>query len=291
MTATGPAAPSAQDLVAQVRAEVARVADDPEGRYALRRAFYQRFGFGCDEGYGLSELQFLRWEIERGVLNPLTGTPPGSLWWRQVNEALLVHAQCAAALYEAGVSDADVDVATAHWLEYLHRPSPQSWYRAHNASIAAGYLAYPEAARAEAPPEQTFLNVVLYRLLYAQSLVEGDAPGLINLLQRWVIKWLLRDLERIIADPRSPSVDVIVHLPDFYPRHYPLTPQDIRDVLERGHSPGVLVEDVFDKGFILPSLTKLYALAARWLSVPELARLVDNHRPIYPHYTISTSVR
>lgn len=277
------------DVFARARAEVAAVADDPEGRYRLRQAFYQRFGFGPGEGYGASELHFLRWEIDRGVLNPLTATPPGSAWWRRVNDDLLYHAQCAGALQELGVVDPAVPGPVKHWLDYLRRPSAASWYRAHNASIAAGYLCHGDDARAEQQAEQTFLNMVLYRLLYAQALVEGDAPGLLAKITRWLLKWELRDLERVIADPRSPSVDVLVHLPDFYPRHYPLTPQDVRDVLEQGHSLGVLTEEFFDRGFILPALTRLYGLAAGWLNMPELARLVDNHRPIYPNVVLTSN--
>src|ERR671933_219621 len=34
-------------------------------------------------------LSFMRWQERRGVLNPLDGSPPGSRWWRRVNERLL----------------------------------------------------------------------------------------------------------------------------------------------------------------------------------------------------------
>jgi hypothetical protein len=277
--------PDLTDLLARARADVELVADDPEGRYNLRRTFYQRFAFGPGEGYGASELHFLRWEIDRGVLNPLTAAQPGSRWWRDVNADFIYHAQCAALLHEHGVSDASVTGPVANWLDYLRNPSASSWYRAHNASIAAGYLAHVESARAEAPSEQVFLNMVLYRLLFAQSMVEGDAPGLLGWLNRKLLKWRLRGLEKLLADPRSPSVDLIVHLPDFYPRHYPLKPGDINDVLERGHSIGVIVEKFFDDGFIVPALTRLYTLAAGWLKMPDISRLVSDHKPVYPNIT------
>ena len=59
---------------------VESVRDDPEGRYQLRVAFYKKYGFAKDSGagYGTSELAFLRWEIERGVLNPVAAAQPGS---------------------------------------------------------------------------------------------------------------------------------------------------------------------------------------------------------------------
>jgi len=250
------------DLFARARAEVDRVADDPEGRYQLRRAFYDK----------------------------LTAPQPGSRWWRDVNLDFLYDAQCAAVLHDQGdvdPVDPSLPAPVAYWLAYLRGPSASSWYRAHNASIASGYLRHADSARAEIAAEQVFLNMVLYRLLYAQSMVQEDAPGLLGWLARTLRRWKLRGLERLMADPRSPSVDVIVHLPDFYPRHYPLQPADIRDVLERGDSLGVLAEKVLDDGFILPALTRLYALAAGWLKMPEISCLVANHKPVYPNITLT----
>jgi hypothetical protein len=34
-------------------------------------------------------LSFMRWQARRGLLNPLDASPPGSVWWRAVNERLL----------------------------------------------------------------------------------------------------------------------------------------------------------------------------------------------------------
>jgi hypothetical protein len=268
-------------LLERARERVAGVADDPEGRYHLCDAFYRRYGFGPGTGYGASELCFLRWEIERGVLNPISSARPGSPWWREVNAGLLFHPACAAALHEAG-SDGDVSGPVKTWLSYLRKPSPQSWYRAHNASTVEGYLTHADAARVEGPPERTFMNVVLYRLLYAQALVESDAPGLLNLLAHLGLGRFLRKFEALIASPRSPAVHVLVHLPDFYPRHYPLTPDDIRDVMDRGHSAEALAEEFLDRVLVSPSLTKLYALAARWLDMPAVNTLVAGHTPVYP---------
>jgi hypothetical protein len=279
---------SPEALQAQARARVAAVADSPDGRLALREAFYERFGFPARDrlcpraGFGASELDFLRWEIRRGVLNPLSAPAPGSAWWREVNANLLLHAELAALLSDAGYSRAD-DAATQQWLSYIQEPSAHTWYRAHNASIVSGYLDHREAAVQESPAERTFMNMVLYRLLYAQALVEGEAPGI---MEHWVkskLGWVVRALERIIADPRSPSVDIIVHLPDFYPDTYPLHPLSLRQVIERGHLPGVLVEEVFDRGIIAPELHDLYSIASHWLSQPDLIRLVNLNRPIYPN--------
>jgi hypothetical protein len=266
---------------------VARVRDDPEGRYRLRVNFYEKYGFAKDggAGYGTSELAFLRWEIDRGVLNPLDHpSRPGSRWWRDVNEDFLLAAEQAADV-EAGRAPIDtVTDPVRFWIGYMRNPSRQTWYRAHNGSIAAGYLERMAVAQHECAAEQTFLNLVLYRVLYAQALVEGEAPGFIYRLIHRLFGHaaLLEKLESMIADPRGPSVDVLVHLPDFYPRHYPLSDADIRHVLEQSHGPEQEAVDLMDRVLISPYLAKLYVLAAGWLSTPRLCELVHKGKPCYP---------
>src|SRR5258705_2316863 len=56
---------------------MARVFRGPTGR-APRHLPFRR-----------AALSFMRWQARRGVLNPLDATPPGSVWWRAVNERLL----------------------------------------------------------------------------------------------------------------------------------------------------------------------------------------------------------
>ena len=48
----------------------------PARRRAVREDFYQRFGDADNDGlsYGDSELAFLDWEIQSGVLDPVTGS-------------------------------------------------------------------------------------------------------------------------------------------------------------------------------------------------------------------------
>lgn len=273
---------SPEELEARAKAVVAAVTDDPEGRFRLRQAFYQRFGFGDGNGFGASELKFLRWEISRGVLNPLTGGAPGSAWWRNVNAALLVHAESAALLFDAGHADAS-DAATRQWLAYLRQPTSHSWYRAHNASIVCGYLNNCEAAAKESLFEQTFMNMVLYRLLYAQALLEGEAPILMKRPLRTGLDKLLDALEQCIADPRSPGVDLMVHLPDFYPPDYPLRLHDLAYLFKQGHLGQVLAEAAFDYVLVSPLLHDLYSVASEWLGMPDLNRLVKANRPIYPN--------
>jgi len=102
-------------LARQAFQTVSAVADDPEGRYALRERFYDKYGF---TGYGNSELAFMRWEIERGVLAPLDAPRPGSSWWRAVNASLLYDTELAALIYESGEPIA-APTNSRRWLDYL----------------------------------------------------------------------------------------------------------------------------------------------------------------------------
>jgi hypothetical protein len=56
---------------------MARVFHGPTGR-APRHLPFRR-----------AALSFMRWQARRGVLGPLDASPPGSVWWRAVNERLL----------------------------------------------------------------------------------------------------------------------------------------------------------------------------------------------------------
>ena len=65
-------------LEAEVRAWCERIAADPAARYQARADFYARYGDGKDgdrEGYGRSELGFMRWEMTGRLCN--IGAPPG----------------------------------------------------------------------------------------------------------------------------------------------------------------------------------------------------------------------
>ena len=63
-----------EELKKKARKIILGVSNDPIGRYKLCYRFYQRYGYPVirgEEGLGNSELAFLKWEIRRGVLNPL----------------------------------------------------------------------------------------------------------------------------------------------------------------------------------------------------------------------------
>lgn len=268
-------AESYQALCARARAAVDAVADDPEGRLAMRERYYARWGGGPEgtPGLGRSELDFLRWEIERGVLAKVEDG--GSPWWRAVNAELLYHAELASLLASELPDFSPGSTPVRCWLEFQRTPTPQSWYRAHDASIAAGYLTYVALAHAEPWSERVFVNIVLYRLLYAQGLVEGLELG---------------ELGEILASPALPSVEMLLELPAFYPRHYPLTKEDVRNILQKGHSRGDDLEAGFDDLFVIPQLTELYRHAAGWTGQPGLERLVAMGLPVYPDGAPSSDV-
>src|SRR5215469_7047970 len=164
-----------ESLDARARKLVAAVRDDPEGRYRLRAEFYRRYGGEApgEFGYGNSEMAFLRWEIERATLNPPGHQRPGSPWWRAVNEEFIYTAELAGLIYDSGGEPGEIPRPVRCWLDYLRQPGSKAWYRAHNASIVWAYIQHTALARDESAAERAFVNVVLYRVLYAESLEEG----------------------------------------------------------------------------------------------------------------------
>src|SRR3954453_5176592 len=72
-------------------AQVGAVRDEPAARLALTaRVFRGPTGRAPRHlPFRRAALSFMRWQARRGVLNPLDASPPGSVWWRAVNERLL----------------------------------------------------------------------------------------------------------------------------------------------------------------------------------------------------------
>ena len=246
------------------------VSDHPEGRYHLREQFYAKYGDGhfSKEGLGNSELAFLRWEIERGVLNPLDdSTQVGSAWWRNVNSSFIYHSTLADLIHQSGQTFPSLPSTVQLWLDYIHAPSETTWYRAHNASILRGYLDHYAEIYKENKYEWYFVNIVLYRLLFAQAMVEGVEFG---------------RLGKLLADPRGPAVGIITDIGTFYPRHYPLSRADIVAIMHKSHNIFGFFEDLLDEVIILPQLDSLYREAADWNQQPDAVNLVSHGVPAYP---------
>jgi hypothetical protein len=86
-------------------ARVAGVRDDPTARLALMARLFR--GPTSDAPQHLpfrrAALSFMRWQAQRGVLNPLAAPAPGSVWWRAMNERLL-HDGCEAVALLGGLA-------------------------------------------------------------------------------------------------------------------------------------------------------------------------------------------
>ena len=258
-------------LTGIVESELAPIRDVPSKRLALRKAFYERYGhpeLPYGEGFGNSELSFMEWEIRRGVLNPLENDGiPGSAWWRDVNFDFLVVAETAKRIHEEEHVIPDLPLAVQFWIDYIEHPSAENWYRAHNKAIVEGYIKFEHLAAEENSFECCFMNEVLYRVLFAGAMCAGKAFGVLGAL---------------FSNPRLPVVDILVHLPDFYPSHYPLSHADIKHVLHKGYS---LEEDavrMMDQWMIMPQLQDMYEWAADYLDTPALTGYIQHHKPIYP---------
>jgi uncharacterized protein with NAD-binding domain and iron-sulfur cluster len=264
-----------QELRAKARLTVDSVIDDPIGRLGLREKFYLKYKFGDAEhhpqyGFGQSELEFLQWEIRRGVLNP-TDHPEkkGSPWWRSVNLDLCYNAELAGLYFDSGISSAGEKNEVLHWLNYMQHPTAQTWYRAHNASIASGYVQFILLARNEEIGEQAFMNEVLVRLLFAQAMVEGE-------------KFAFGRFGEWLSDPDGNSVQEIISLPEFYPDFYPLRAADVLDVEYKSKCFLDRCAMVFDRFIIETHVKALYSLAKTWLGVDMLAEFIKNGKPDYP---------
>lgn len=242
--------------------------------------------FEGEYGFGRSELDFMDWEIKRGALDPNKGSP----WWRDVNFIFIVISECAALLVEGKTNAKAVNIYLKtliderpeflrlktnnfkneidKWKDYITNPSGKAWYRAHNSTIITGYNGYRDLAKEEKVAEQHFVNEVLYRLLFAQSMEEGAT--------------FLKNLGTRVANPMLPAVEIITAIPAIYPRHYPLTPRDVLNVEHKGKRLGSALEDILDT-IILSNIDDMYTEAMGWNKTPELKTYLNkNDKPSYP---------
>jgi hypothetical protein len=262
---------SLKDLEEKVWKYVETLRYSPAARLKSRDDFYKKYGDGDKSekyGYGDSEIAFLGWE-ERCVLRPPDAKPPGSAWWSEVNLWFIYLSELGAEAYEVNFPKSQLPVAAQFWVTFIEKPGSVSWYRAHNSSIIDGYLKYPHLAKKETIPEIIFINMVLYRLLFAQSMVDGQ--------------FIFPKLSKILGDPKGAAVQFITHLDAYYPSHYPMTKDEIADVLGKTHSLDELGVKFLDDVLIEPELTHLYQAASTWNKQPGLTGLVADHKPAYPN--------
>ena len=253
--------------LARAEAQVADARGDPAARLALMgRVFHGPTGHAPRHlPFRRAALSFMRWQARRGVLDPLDASPPGSVWWRAVNERLLRDG-CEAVALVGGLAGEPSSQPVRLWLEFIARPTGRNWYRAHNASIVGAYLEYQGLAEAESSPERFFMNVALVRVLYAHAL--NSAPRLA--LGR------LAPLGRLVGDPRLGMAGVFLSLGRVLPDRYPLTL-----AVERYIADEQRLGRMLDYAVIVPRLQRLYEWSADELADPRLCGLVRDGSPIY----------
>ena len=256
-----------RDALASAEAQVAAVRDDPAARLALMaRVFRGPTGRAPRHlPFRRAALSFMRWQSGRDVLNPLDASPPGSAWWRAVNERLLRDG-CETVALLGGLAGDPSSHAVRLWLDFAGRPTGRNWYRAHNASIVAGYLEHRNLADAEGAAERFFMNVVLLRVLYAHAL--AAAPRLA--LGRFA------PLGRLLGDPRLGMAGAFLSLSRVLPNDYPLT-LDVERYIADEQGLG----RILDYAVIGPRLQSLYEWSADELGEPCLLELVRDGIPIY----------
>jgi len=208
---------------------------------------------------------FMRWQLRRGLLNPLDSPKPGSPWWRAINERLLYDVGEARAL-AFGHPGPPSSPTVAAWLEFIRRPNAPRWYRAHNMSVVGGYLEHEHLAAREGRIERFFLNVVLARVLYTHAMVA--AP-------RLALAWLA-PAGRLLGDPRLGMTGMFLSLSRVLPDRYPLG-DDVAPYAQLEHGLG----HVLDIGVITPRVEHLYTWSAAELTAPGLRQLLSGQTPCY----------
>ena len=245
----------------------AAVRDDPSRRLGLAASFYDaRRGQAPIRAYRRAEMAFMRWQVHRGLLGSPDAARPGSRWWRALNEGLLRDAWEADRLL-AGRAGPASGPPVSRWAEFLRRPSAAAWYRAHNASVVAGYLEHQDLCTAELPIERFFMNVALSRVLYAHALVARPRLALGR----------MRAASRPLGDPRWRGADLFLSLRNILPDRYPLDGITLAEILVLENYAGRLI----DYGVMLPRIQALYAFAAADLDEPRLLGFVQDGLPAY----------
>jgi hypothetical protein len=246
---------------------VAAVRHDPARRLRLAASFYDdRPGRVSIRAYRRAEVAFMRWQVSRGVLAPPDSSRPGCPWWRAVNEGLLRDAW-EADLLLAGRPGPASTPAVSRWAGFLREPTPQAWYRAHDASVVGGYLEHRHLAAAELPAERFFMDVALGRVLYAHALVTNPRLALGRL-------W---PASRLLGDPRRRGADLFLSLRNILPVRYPLAGVSITEILDAENYLGRLI----DYGVVMPRAQALYAFAAADLDEPRLLDFIRDGFPVY----------
>ncbi len=215
--------------------------------------------------YPRAAIAFMGWQLRRGLLNPLDADRPGSPWWRALNERLL-RDTCEARLRVLGYPGPASSPSVEPSVRFALRPSPRSWYVAHNVTIVRAYLEHRRLAELENRIERFFINLVLVRVLYAHALVA--AP-------RLALAWLA-PIGHWLGDPRMDITGMFLSVTRVLPLQYPLE-GELDEYVASEHTLGRLL----DVGVIVPRLAELYRWSADELGIADLSDLVCDATPVY----------
>jgi hypothetical protein len=248
-------------------ARVAAVRDDPAARLALAARTYRGPTGQAPRHlpFRRAAMSFMRWQAERGVLHPTDATPPGSPWWRAVNERLLRDG-CEAVARSGGLRGEPSSPTIGPWMAFVASPTPRTYYAAHNTSIVAAYVGNSGLAEMESMAERFFLNVVLVRVLYAHALVAAPSLAL----------GPLAALGPVLGDPRLGMAGAFLSLRRVLPDRYPLA-SEVETYVADEQSLG----RILDYGVIAPRLQRLYDWSAIELGHPGLRDLIRDGSPTY----------
>jgi hypothetical protein len=247
--------------------QVDAVRDDPPARLELiDRAYHGPAGSAPRHlPFRRAALSFMRWQLSRGVLEPLDAAPPGSPWWRAVNERLLRDG-CEALARSGRLGGTPSSHTIDLWMSFVADPTARTWYRAHNASIVSAYLDHRDLASGENYPERFFLNVVLLRVLFAHALVAAPRLAL----------GPLASLGPVLGDPRLSMTGIFLSLSRVLPDRYPLEDHVAAHVAAERN-----IGQMLDYGLIGPRLQQLYEWSAKELDEPALLDFIRDGNPTY----------
>ena len=256
------------DALDFARAEVADVRDDPAARLGLMAEVFRGPTGNAPRHlpFRRAALSFMRWQARRGVLNPLDATPPGSVWWRAVNERLLRDGCETVALFGGLARPAVIGRRCGSgWSSASDRRGATGTGPTTQASWPGTWSTGSSPGR-RAQPERFFMNVALVRVLYAHAL--AGAPRLA--LGRFA------PLGRVLGDPRLGMAGAFLSLRRVLPDRYPLAFHVDRYIADEQRLGRLL-----DYAVIVPRLQALYGWSAGELGEPRLLELVRDGCPIY----------
>src|SRR5947209_18262010 len=133
-SATGMTSRGSDNAAKWALTQVRAVRDDPAGRLALLTRTY-RGPVGRSPRhlpFRRAAISFMSWQLDRGVLEPLDASPPGSPWWRSVNERLLRDG-CEAMARPGGRGGEPSSATIGFWMAFIVHPTARPWYRANDA--------------------------------------------------------------------------------------------------------------------------------------------------------------